>query len=47
MPFFLHNNVDHRLSLCAATKKAKKGFLPIQPGHAPDTWAKVDDRVRH
>ena len=32
--------------MCVATKKAKKEFLPIQPGDVPDTWTNVDDRVR-
>ncbi|MGF1743145.1 NAD-dependent epimerase [Vibrio profundum] len=29
----------------ALSKKAKKEFLPIQPGDVPDTWANVDDLV--
>lgn len=26
-------------------KKAKKKFLPVQPGDVPDTWANVEDFV--
>jgi UDP-glucuronate 4-epimerase len=29
----------------ALGKKAKKEFLPMQPGDVPDTWANVDDLV--
>lgn len=29
----------------ALGKEANKGFLPIQPGDVPDTWANVDDLI--
>ena len=31
----------------ALGKKAKKIFLPIQPGDVPNTWANVDELVEH
>ena len=28
-------------------RKAKKNFLPLQPGDVPNTWADVDDLVEN
>jgi len=48
MPFSTSSNVDHPVSLYAASKKslgtkAQKNMLPIQPGDVPATWADVTD----
>ena len=39
IPFFSKRSVDHPLSMYAATKKAIRNELPLQPGDVPNTWA--------